>query len=80
MSRPDDKYYDAAVQRPCLIQRVCAYFRHGDECEGCPEWEDSAYGTCKRMCRALAEEVIALVVEDFEVRQPGEIKQDNGRR
>lgn len=78
---PSERYYKAAAERPLLIHRVCGYLRLGrGECQGCPEEISTPYGPGTRGCRLAAEEVIAIVMEDLDVRKPGEIIQDNEPR
>ena len=72
MSRPAQRFYDEASRDDPLVWRICEYLRIQrtkqvgvlDDCQRCPAWtEDTDHGRCKRGCRALAEEVVAVVSE-----------------
>ncbi len=61
MNLPAVKFYDEAENSDALVWRVCEY---SHDCKQCPATEthfnEEGY---KRGCRALAEEIIAIVLE-----------------
>jgi hypothetical protein len=60
-NRPPKKFYDAAETNDALVWRICEY--HHEDCKKCPSWQDEpGHGKCKIGCRAIAEEMIALVL------------------
>jgi len=60
-NRPPRQFYEQAESMDSLIWRVCEYRR--DDCERCAPLVDFAvHGECKPGCRALAEEMAALVL------------------
>jgi hypothetical protein len=87
-NRPPEQYYRDAEQRDFLVMRVCMYLRGGEPCRGCPQWEHSPVrlvgsaepeedeGKVKRMCRAMAEELIAVVHSKLD-EGPEVVAQDN---
>jgi len=81
--RPPEHYYMDAEKRDLLVMRVCGYLRRGDVCRGCPQWEQgrcgdtrAEYDKVKRCCRAMAEELIAVVHEAL-AKGPEVVAQDN---
>lgn len=75
-SRPDPTYYRDAEQRDFLVMRVCMYLRGGEPCRGCPRWEQDRRGPVRRMCRMMAEELIAVVHQSL-AKGPEVVAQDN---
>lgn len=64
-ARPPQQFYDAAEGMDALVWRICEYRR--DDCLKCPtEVQDAAHGLCKQGCRAIAEEVVAIVLASCE--------------
>jgi hypothetical protein len=62
------EYYRAAAQRDELVWETCVYLEHHNPdfiCRKCPAWEIEEGSKVKRLCRSLAEEVIAKVLCEF---------------
>ncbi len=69
MTRPHESFYEKAASRPIIIHAICVYLRR-DECRKCPEWETHDDGEkYQRACFGLAEEAVALVLEDDALRR-----------
>lgn len=76
MASPDRRYYEQAARRESLLFRVCAYLRH-DDCRQCPATVSIQGDVGQPMCHALAEELVAIILEDFAERSEDHFAQDN---
>lgn len=76
MARPGRRYYEQAAARELLVFRICEYLR-SDDCRQCPATIEVQGEEGRPLCRGLAEEAIAVVLEDFAERAPGHVRQDN---
>lgn len=67
------------------VWAICPWLKQGSDevrCFGCPEWEhDERFGKISRMCRGLAEEVVAVALyhEPDDKRVPPPVPGDGGR-
>lgn len=58
---PPRMFYDKAEGMDVLVWRLCEY--RNDRCDKCPATaEMPGHGACKAGCRAIAEEMIAIVL------------------
>lgn len=72
-SRPDKRFYEQARQRPFLVARICTYMRKED-CHICQD-EIIDGDACSPACRLLAEELLAVIIQDLE-KGPERVEQD----
>ena len=72
-NRPEKRFIDQATQRPFLVARICTYMRKEDR-QMCPD-EVIDEETCSPACRLLAEELLAVCMEELEG-GPERVEQD----
>lgn len=77
MRVPPKEFYKDAERRNMLVFRACEYIR--DDCQMCPAKIDTKYGGGKQGCRAIAEELIAIIAYDLKMNpdNPDHFSQDN---
>lgn len=70
-TRPKDEFYKKAESNDDAVWRACLYLRaarsRNVQRKKCPHtFEDERRGICHRGCRMMAEELVAVILEEFD--------------